>query len=539
MISRIKKMSLHERAQNNFVMTENQKQANREDIAICAIADSATENGECEYKLPNGDFLHRFYSYAGDISRNDAKILWGRLLRGEMKKPGSFSLLTLDILRNITPDDVKSILRLAPYYYYEGFPRVIVDKWNLHTRHVLFKDIAKLSRLNLMDGPASITGFKKSMDKTITVPLVGENRMTISHQKAKVLPFIELILVHSEYLEILSLADVLYPNEAMIIQMINELRFLGYEITTSFPCNTTEKNDVCINKYGCLFFKNSIVTQINRSKVTQNHDKISPFQKMINQKLRELGDIEGSFLEIPILSNTEREPYSIFEKMTSGNSVILSHLVDLLSNDITSKMHDNSNSEKRRGDEIPAEKTFESTQAASSDRSSKNILQKLSPQITENCKALTHTYENMAKVLPEYMLNKKVLREAVKSYYLDMHRIKCFHNVDNIKHVSWSKHAAYMAKWISSLCPIQRKNDDGKISETKMINVWYAVIIAFYVLDIRFDFAKSESWGSYINNMAYILCYCNISPDTLDLLFNLIKKCSDLELCNKPIGQIQ
>ena len=61
------------------------------------------------------DWAARFFAFAQDVSNQQMQQLWGELLAGEVKKPGSFSLRTLDTLRNLTSDDAKLFARMSNY----------------------------------------------------------------------------------------------------------------------------------------------------------------------------------------------------------------------------------------------------------------------------------------------------------------------------------------------------------------------------------------------------------------------------------------
>ncbi len=53
--------------------------------------------------------------YAGDVSVEQMQLLWGRLLAGELKAPGSYSLRCLDFLRNLSQDEAREIERLSRF----------------------------------------------------------------------------------------------------------------------------------------------------------------------------------------------------------------------------------------------------------------------------------------------------------------------------------------------------------------------------------------------------------------------------------------
>ncbi|WP_273762957.1 DUF2806 domain-containing protein [Aeromonas hydrophila] len=61
------------------------------------------------------DWLFRWRDYAGDVSSDSMQSLWGRILAGEVKSPGSFSLRTLEFMRNLSQEEAKTIEKIAPF----------------------------------------------------------------------------------------------------------------------------------------------------------------------------------------------------------------------------------------------------------------------------------------------------------------------------------------------------------------------------------------------------------------------------------------
>ena len=63
----------------------------------------------------NQDWLNRFMSTVEDISDDEMQNLWAKILAGEIKQPKSFSLKTLDVLRNITKEEAELITKIAKF----------------------------------------------------------------------------------------------------------------------------------------------------------------------------------------------------------------------------------------------------------------------------------------------------------------------------------------------------------------------------------------------------------------------------------------
>lgn len=61
------------------------------------------------------DWTARFFTAAQDVSDQDLQKLWGRLLAGEVTKPGSVPLRTIELLRNLTKREALLFIRLLSY----------------------------------------------------------------------------------------------------------------------------------------------------------------------------------------------------------------------------------------------------------------------------------------------------------------------------------------------------------------------------------------------------------------------------------------
>lgn len=61
------------------------------------------------------DWLFRWRDFASAVSSDELQALWGRVLAGEIKSPGTCSLRTLEFLKNISKPEAMEIAKLAPF----------------------------------------------------------------------------------------------------------------------------------------------------------------------------------------------------------------------------------------------------------------------------------------------------------------------------------------------------------------------------------------------------------------------------------------
>lgn len=63
----------------------------------------------------DSDWLYRWRGSAAEVSSEELQHLWGQVLAGEIKSPGSFSLRTVEFLRNLSQEEAKKISLLSRF----------------------------------------------------------------------------------------------------------------------------------------------------------------------------------------------------------------------------------------------------------------------------------------------------------------------------------------------------------------------------------------------------------------------------------------
>jgi len=122
---------------------EQRRQLNIEEITAIAAENLRSQTNVADEKV-DVDWINRFFSIAGDISTSQMQELWGRILAGEVKQPGSFSLRTLDVIRNLSKVEAELFTKFATLRLYaEGECFVYHDE-------TLFKTHYKISTSQLM-----------------------------------------------------------------------------------------------------------------------------------------------------------------------------------------------------------------------------------------------------------------------------------------------------------------------------------------------------------------------------------------------------
>lgn len=107
-----KELSIEDRTQQRIDFKEQKRQKNIENITQKAAENLEFETNVSEEPVDE-DWTTRFFNYAEDISNEEMQVLWGRILAGEIKKPKSYSLRTLDILRNLSKEEAQVFMKFA------------------------------------------------------------------------------------------------------------------------------------------------------------------------------------------------------------------------------------------------------------------------------------------------------------------------------------------------------------------------------------------------------------------------------------------
>ena len=155
--------------------------------AILHAETAAMENqGAISEEAVNPDWLFRWRDSAGEVSNEELQTLWGKILAGEVKSPGAFSLRTLDSLRNISKQEAELIARLAPYIT-SGF------MWRtdeLKSKEINYGYMLKMQELGILNGVEAVGGLQRTVPSVETegfcAALIGADRaLIVQHDDPK------------------------------------------------------------------------------------------------------------------------------------------------------------------------------------------------------------------------------------------------------------------------------------------------------------------------------------------------------------------
>ena len=133
----------------------------------------------------NDDWLFRWRDAASTVSSEELQTLWGRALAGEIKSPGSFSLRTLEFLKNLSHEEALQIAKVSPFVI-DGDAIFRDNEQLLRSEGITFKFLLDLQELGIISGVEAV-GIVKKLSSTATEKfersLVSYNRvLLVTHE---------------------------------------------------------------------------------------------------------------------------------------------------------------------------------------------------------------------------------------------------------------------------------------------------------------------------------------------------------------------
>ncbi|ROR99702.1 DUF2806 domain-containing protein [Raoultella terrigena] len=186
-----------------LVANEIQKEVNIAKSLL--IAEDILKNDKSEPSQENieDDWLLRWRDSASTSSSEKLQELWGRVLAGELKTPGTYSLRTVDFIKNLTQKEAEKIQKLFTFLLFnrvikkellaDGFEDEYLDE------ELKFNFLSEMQSLGILAGAESMglaTNFESARDDMFLVHYVyNEKVMYVRHDDPKkILSFNVLIL---------------------------------------------------------------------------------------------------------------------------------------------------------------------------------------------------------------------------------------------------------------------------------------------------------------------------------------------------------
>lgn len=145
--------NLDRRVISRMTYQEARRQENLERITQYAAEDFGG-NETMGSERPDSNWTARFFRIAEDISTEEMQALWGKVLAGEVKRPGSYSLRTIDVLKNISQKEAETFVRMARIAFFSGgkafVPNPEDGKYLTEHFDITFLDLLLLREIGLL-----------------------------------------------------------------------------------------------------------------------------------------------------------------------------------------------------------------------------------------------------------------------------------------------------------------------------------------------------------------------------------------------------
>lgn len=105
-------------------------------------------------KPVDDDWLVRFKNISKDISSEEMQYIWGKILANEVEKPGSFSMRTLDTIRNLSKSEAAVFQKIIPFViqlnkdYFINSDSEIMKKYGINYSDIMVLDECDLVELS-------------------------------------------------------------------------------------------------------------------------------------------------------------------------------------------------------------------------------------------------------------------------------------------------------------------------------------------------------------------------------------------------------
>ena len=172
--------NLLERTQHRVLFEEAKRQNNIESV-ISHTYNELENTQSVDSKPVDDDWITRFFNIAKDISSEDMQQIWGKILAGEIVKPGSFSMRTLDTIRNISQQEASAFQRVVPCICRAGNDLVITSENEMYGKYgISYSDILLLDECGLMVSSGTLSITQKCKESETVVVFTEENVLIAS-----------------------------------------------------------------------------------------------------------------------------------------------------------------------------------------------------------------------------------------------------------------------------------------------------------------------------------------------------------------------
>lgn len=140
-------IQIEDRAQRRLQHREVRRQRNLEAIAEAAVFHLPDQVSSTDVEE---NWKTRFFNIAEDVSNADMQDIWGKILAGEVARPGTYSMRALEILKNLSPGEAETFQKLRHLATDSGYVLKIGFGNDLTEFGITFGDVLSMREAGLL-----------------------------------------------------------------------------------------------------------------------------------------------------------------------------------------------------------------------------------------------------------------------------------------------------------------------------------------------------------------------------------------------------
>jgi hypothetical protein len=198
-----------DRIEERILHRELKKQKNLDQINFIA-ADQLKNEKEVSEESVNEDWANRFFEYAEDISNEEMQNLWGKILAGEVKRPNSYSLRTLELLKNITKIEAEVFLKFARISITSQNTAFVVNDGSEYLKNehgISYGDRLLMEEVGLMTANDLTFKLRQAASNSRTVFVMGDTVVVVDREANVPLQSIPILAFTKSGMELLGLTQ--------------------------------------------------------------------------------------------------------------------------------------------------------------------------------------------------------------------------------------------------------------------------------------------------------------------------------------------
>lgn len=168
---------LHQRTQQRIAYENIMEQLNRDTVVAHAAAELVDDEQIADEPV-DPDWMKRVFRTVQDISNEEMQLIFGKILAGEVKQPGSFSLRTVDFLSTFTKKEAASFRDICAFSWKDEDDIDIIlfsleeNNWNI--KMPSYNELQHLAEIGLIEYSVGMFAPKFGYEQsTITLSYNG------------------------------------------------------------------------------------------------------------------------------------------------------------------------------------------------------------------------------------------------------------------------------------------------------------------------------------------------------------------------------